>query len=41
MPLPLALVWRKDNASPLLAQFVANVRSLPNVKAAGKRDGIR
>jgi DNA-binding transcriptional LysR family regulator len=27
MPLPLALVWRKDNASPLLARFVADVRN--------------
>jgi DNA-binding transcriptional LysR family regulator len=26
MPLELALVWRKDNASPLLARFVADVR---------------
>jgi DNA-binding transcriptional LysR family regulator len=33
LPLPLALVWRKDNTSPLLAKFVADVRSLPEVKA--------
>ena len=26
LPLPFALVWRKDNASPLLAKFVAAVR---------------
>lgn len=32
MPLPLALVWRKDNLSPLLAQFTAEVRSLPDVQ---------
>ena len=35
--LQLALVWRKDNASPLLAKFVADVRSLPEVKAHSKR----
>jgi DNA-binding transcriptional LysR family regulator len=29
MPLPLALVWRKDNLSPLLAGFVDDVRLLP------------
>jgi DNA-binding transcriptional LysR family regulator len=33
LPLPFALVWRKDNASPLLARFVAGVRALPQVKA--------
>jgi DNA-binding transcriptional LysR family regulator len=37
LPLPLALVWRKDNASPLLARFVADVRSLPEVAAFSKR----
>jgi DNA-binding transcriptional LysR family regulator len=31
LPLPFALVWRKDNASPLLAKFLADVRSLPEV----------
>jgi DNA-binding transcriptional LysR family regulator len=36
MPLPLALVWRKDNGSPLLAGFVAGVRLLPGVQALGK-----
>jgi hypothetical protein len=25
--LPLVLVWRKDNTSPLLAKFIADVRS--------------
>ncbi len=25
----LALVWRKDNSSPVLAKFVAEVRLLP------------
>jgi DNA-binding transcriptional LysR family regulator len=33
LPLPFALVWRKDNASVLLAKFVADVRSLPEVEA--------
>ena len=33
LPLPFALVWRKDNASALLAKFVADVRSLPEVAA--------
>jgi DNA-binding transcriptional LysR family regulator len=37
MPLPLALVWRKDNVSPLLAQFIADVRSLPEVRALAKK----
>jgi DNA-binding transcriptional LysR family regulator len=36
MPLPLALVWRKDNTSPLLQRFVADVRSLPDVRALVK-----
>src|SRR6266704_4057692 len=26
LPLPLALIWRKDNVSPLVAKFVADVR---------------
>jgi len=37
LPLPFALVWRKDNSSPLLARFVADVRSLPEVEAHSKR----
>ena len=28
LSLPLALVWRKDNLSPLLSRFVTDVRSL-------------
>jgi len=32
LPLPFALVWRKDNASPMLAKFVAGVRLLQQVK---------
>jgi DNA-binding transcriptional LysR family regulator len=35
LPLPFALIWRKDNQSPLLAKFVTNVRSLPEVNAPG------
>jgi DNA-binding transcriptional LysR family regulator len=37
LPLPFALVWRKDNASALLAKFMADVRSLPEVEAFAKR----
>jgi DNA-binding transcriptional LysR family regulator len=37
LPLPLALIWRKDNTSPLLAKFVADVRRLPEVKAFTRR----
>jgi DNA-binding transcriptional LysR family regulator len=33
LPLPLALAWRRDNTSPLLANFVADVRRLPDVRA--------
>jgi DNA-binding transcriptional LysR family regulator len=33
MPLTLALAWRRDNASPLLASFIAEVRRLPDVRA--------
>jgi DNA-binding transcriptional LysR family regulator len=35
LPLPFALVWRKDNVSPLLAKFVADVRLLSGVRASG------
>jgi DNA-binding transcriptional LysR family regulator len=34
LPLSFALIWRKDNKSPLLERFVADVRSLPQVEAA-------
>jgi DNA-binding transcriptional LysR family regulator len=38
LPIAFSLVWRKDNASPLLARFVADVRQLPEVRAQnGKR----
>lgn len=36
MPLTLALAWRRDNASPLLANFIAEVRRLPDVRAVNK-----
>ena len=36
MPLPLSLIWRKDNVSPLLARFVADVRLVAEVKASAK-----
>lgn len=36
LPLPMSLVWRKDNSSPLLARFVAEVRQLPDVQALAK-----
>jgi DNA-binding transcriptional LysR family regulator len=37
LPLPFSLVWRKDNQSPLLAKFIADVRSLPDVLTFAKR----
>jgi DNA-binding transcriptional LysR family regulator len=37
VPELLALAWRKDNRSPLLASFVADVRRLPEVRAVKKR----
>lgn len=37
MPLPLALVWRRDNTSPLLANFIGEVQSLPEVRALAKK----
>jgi DNA-binding transcriptional LysR family regulator len=37
LPLPFALIWRRDNASPLLEKFVADVRLLPEVEAYSKR----
>jgi hypothetical protein len=33
LPLAFALIWRKDNASPLLAKFLADVQLLPAVRA--------
>jgi DNA-binding transcriptional LysR family regulator len=37
MPLPLALVWKRDNTSPLLANFIAEVQRLADARAAKKR----
>jgi DNA-binding transcriptional LysR family regulator len=36
MPLTLALAWRRDNTSPLLAHFVGDVRRFPDVAAVNK-----
>ena len=36
MPLPLALAWKRDNTLPLLANFVAEVQRLPDVRAINK-----
>jgi len=36
MPLSLALAWRRDNTSPLLSNFVDDVRRLPDVRAVNK-----
>jgi len=33
LPLPFALIWRKDNTSPVLEKFVADVHFLPEVRA--------
>ena len=33
LPLPMSLIWEKDNASPLLAKFVADVQFLREVRA--------
>ena len=36
LPLPFSLVWRKDNTSPLLAKFVADVRQMPETRKLGR-----
>jgi len=36
--LPFALIWRKDNNSPLLAKFTADVKSL--VERKGRKEEI-
>jgi DNA-binding transcriptional LysR family regulator len=36
VPLTLALAWRRDNTSPLLARFIAEVQRLPEVRAVNK-----
>jgi DNA-binding transcriptional LysR family regulator len=33
LPLPVALAWRRDNSSPLLATFIGEVQRLPDVRA--------
>ena len=37
LPLPVSLIWRKDNRSPLLARFVADVRELADKTRAAAR----
>jgi len=36
MPLTLALSWRRDNTSPLLARFIGEVQRLPGVRAVNR-----
>jgi DNA-binding transcriptional LysR family regulator len=36
LPLPFALVWRKDNRASLLAKFVADVRLVPEMRTFAK-----
>ena len=36
MPLSLALTWRRNNTSPLLANFIAEVQRLPDVRAVNR-----
>jgi DNA-binding transcriptional LysR family regulator len=36
MPLTLALAWRRDNTSPLLANFIDDLRRLPHVRAVNR-----
>ena len=36
VPLTLALAWRRDNTSPLLARFIGELRRLPDVRAVNK-----
>jgi DNA-binding transcriptional LysR family regulator len=36
MPLPLALTWRRDNTSPLLANFVDHVQRFADVRVVKK-----
>ena len=36
VPLPLALAWRRNNTSPLLAHFIGEVQRLPDVRAVNK-----
>jgi len=36
LPVPVSLVWRKDNPSPLLARFVADVRQLAETRGGAR-----
>jgi DNA-binding transcriptional LysR family regulator len=36
MPVSLALAWRRDNSSPLLARFIGEVERMPEVRAVNK-----
>ena len=37
MPLPMSLAWRRDNTSPLLASFIADVQRLPEVQTLNRK----
>jgi len=39
LSLPLALVWRKDNLSPLLSRFVTDVGSLVKQRTTTRHNG--
>jgi DNA-binding transcriptional LysR family regulator len=39
LPITFSLVWRRDDTSPLLARFVADVRQLPDVRAPSRGAG--
>jgi DNA-binding transcriptional LysR family regulator len=41
MPLTLALAWRRDNTSALLANFIAEVQRLPDVRALNQSQGVK
>jgi len=41
VPLRLALAWRRDNTSPLLARFIGEVQRLPEMRAAKEASGLR
>jgi DNA-binding transcriptional LysR family regulator len=36
-PLQMALAWRRDNTSPLLANFIADVQRFPDVQALTRK----
>ena len=37
IPLPVVLVWKADNNSPLLREFIADVQHLPAVQTMSKK----